>query len=207
MEQMQDKPWEQERTDRFRWLLPSTTLLIVAQLLIGATMRHEHAGLAIRDFPLAYGKLWPAMDAGSVARYNQERREVVAVNPITAFQIGLQMTHRLVALMICAAVGICTWLAWTRLGAQNPVTKLTLIWLGLTLSQGLLGAAIIWSNKAADIATAHVLVGALILALGSMLSIISSRGLVWMPENKVEQALKSGRFGSQPYTATPQSIR
>ena len=60
-------------------------------------MRHQHAGLAIPDFPLAYGKLWPAMDADSVARYNQQRIEVVAANPITAFQIGLQMIHRLLA--------------------------------------------------------------------------------------------------------------
>ena len=65
------------------------TLLILAQLTLGAAMRHQHAGLAIPDFPLAYGKLWPAMDAASVAHYNQQRIEVVAANPITAFQIGL----------------------------------------------------------------------------------------------------------------------
>ena len=39
--------------------------LIFGQLILGATMRHQHAGLAIPDFPLAYGKLWPAMDAAS----------------------------------------------------------------------------------------------------------------------------------------------
>ena len=79
-----------------------TTLLILAQLTLGATMRHQHAGLAIPDFPLAYGRLWPAMDADSVARYNQQRMEVVAANPITAFQIDLQMVHRLVAMAILA---------------------------------------------------------------------------------------------------------
>jgi hypothetical protein len=41
----------------------------------------------------------------------------------------------------------------------------------------LLGAATIWSDKAADIATAHVLVGAMSLALGGMLSLISYAGL------------------------------
>src|SRR3954468_17811432 len=39
-----------------------TVALIFGQLVLGATMRHQHAGLAIADFPLAYGKLWPAMD-------------------------------------------------------------------------------------------------------------------------------------------------
>jgi cytochrome c oxidase assembly protein subunit 15 len=55
---------------------------------------------------------------------------------------------------------------------------MTLAWLGLVLTQVALGAATILSNKAADIATAHVLVGALSLALGAILSIVSSRELM-----------------------------
>ena len=39
----------------------------------------------------------------------------------------------------------------------------------------MLGAATIWSNKAADVATAHVLVGALSLGMGAMLSLIGLR--------------------------------
>src|SRR5207248_725196 len=51
----------------------ATTCLILAQLVLGATMRHQHAGLAIPDFPTAYGKLWPATDSESVHLYNQQR--------------------------------------------------------------------------------------------------------------------------------------
>ena len=80
-------------------LLLSNDALILGQLALGAAMRHQHAGLAIPDFPLAYGRLWPAMDAASVAHYNQQRIEVLAANPITAFQIGLQM--------IASAAGAC----------------------------------------------------------------------------------------------------
>src|SRR5436305_5013005 len=83
-----------------RRLFLFATLLIFAQLILGATMRHQHAGLSIPDFPAAYGRLWPALDAGSVARYNQDRVEVNAINPITAFQIVLQIAHRIVALAI-----------------------------------------------------------------------------------------------------------
>ena len=42
----------------------------------------------------------------------------------------------------------------------------------------MLGAATIWSNKAADIATAHVVVGALSLVTGALLTIISFRVLM-----------------------------
>ena len=37
-----------------RWLTLATTILIFCQLALGATMRGQHAGLAIPDFPLAY---------------------------------------------------------------------------------------------------------------------------------------------------------
>ena len=34
-----------------------TTVLILVQLIFGATMRHQHAGLAIPDFPAAYAAM------------------------------------------------------------------------------------------------------------------------------------------------------
>src|SRR6266567_167965 len=163
---------------RLRVLLFGTTLLILGQLILGATMRHQHAGLAIPDFPLAYGKLWPAIDPGSVALYNQRRFEVTDSNPITAFQIGLQMAHRIFAVLILAAVALCAWSARRRFGREHLPSKLTLGWLGLIVAQVLLGAWTVWSNKAADVATAHVLVGALSLATGAILSIVSSLTLV-----------------------------
>jgi cytochrome c oxidase assembly protein subunit 15 len=61
------------------------TILIFVQLILGATMRHQHAGLAISDFPLAHGKIWPDTSPDAIARYNQERMEATNVNPITAF--------------------------------------------------------------------------------------------------------------------------
>ncbi|EEF57103.1 COX15/CtaA family protein [Pedosphaera parvula] len=154
------------------------TCLIFVQLVIGATMRHQHAGLSIPDFPLAYHKLWPAMDPASVASYNQQREEVNAVNPITAFQIGLQMVHRILALLIFAAVAFSAWSARRQVGSKNPLSKLSLSWIGLICVQIFLGAYTIWSNKAADVATTHVLVGALSLVTGTMLTIVSFRLLI-----------------------------
>ncbi|HWX21206.1 MAG TPA: COX15/CtaA family protein [Candidatus Binatia bacterium] len=154
------------------YVLFATTFLILAQLILGAAMRHQHAGLAIPDFPLAYGKVWPAMDAASVAFYNQQRLEVTAVNPITAGQIALQMAHRLLAGAIMGAVAVWAWRVRRQLAPGNPLGKMAVFWLGLILIQVLLGAATIWSKKAADIATAHVLVGALSLAVGALQCLI-----------------------------------
>jgi len=157
------------------WLLTWVTVLILVQLIIGATMRHQHAGLAIPDFPLAYGKIWPATDPASVEFYNQKRLEATAVNPITSFQIGLQMVHRLVALLILAGVAFSAWLMRRNPGWKNPLSKMALGWFILILAQAILGAATIWSDKAADVATAHVLLGALSLASGTVISLVAWR--------------------------------
>jgi cytochrome c oxidase assembly protein subunit 15 len=182
-------------------LFLAATLLIFVQLVLGATMRHQHAGLAIPDFPLAYGKLWPAMDAGSITLYNQRRLETLALNSITAFQVGLQMAHRLVALSICVVVACCCWLARRQLGARHPVSRRALVWLGLILAQGLLGAATIWSNKAADIATAHVVVGALALASGTLLWLVCPQNGAPVWREAAVRAVQTAPFGAQTSAA------
>ena len=70
------------------------TILIFLQLILGATMRHQHAGLAIPDFPTAYGKIWPDTGADAIAHYNTQRMDVNGENPITAFQIILHDPSR-----------------------------------------------------------------------------------------------------------------
>jgi cytochrome c oxidase assembly protein subunit 15 len=180
-----------------RRLFLLTTLLIVGQLMLGATMRHQHAGLAILDFPTAYGHLWPVTDADSIARYNQNRVEATAVNPITAFQIVLQMVHRIVALVIFCLVAIAAGLTCRQLGWQNPLSKMSLIWFGLVMFQVFLGAATIWTGKSADIATAHVACGALSLMTGTLLSIISFRGLAPVTQQAkavAKEVTRSARF-------------
>ena len=156
----------------------STTVLIFLQLMLGATMRHQHAGLAIPDFPLAYGKILPALDQNSLAFYNQQRVEIIETNPITATHIVLQLIHRALALLIFFGVAFCGW-QWWRHSEKNVPRWPGLAWPGLITLQVILGAATVWSRKAADIATAHVVTGAVSLALGTMLCIILSRVLTF----------------------------
>ena len=156
-----------------RTLVLATTLLVLGQLILGATMRHQHAGLAIPDFPRAYGSWWPDTSPDAVAQYNAQRTPVNGINPITAAQIELQMAHRLLALAILILTALCAWQARQRLGRRDALTKLAVSWLVLILAQGALGAATIWSNKAADVATAHVLAGALALTLGALWSLVA----------------------------------
>ena len=66
--------------------------------------------------------------------------------------------------------------AWCG-GSITGYRLLGFFWFGLILVQAGLGAWTIWSNKAADVATAHVVVGALSLVTGALASIISLRQL------------------------------
>lgn len=148
------------------------TALIFLQLGLGATMRHEHIGLSITDFPLAYGQILPDTSAASVEKINAARVEA-GLMPTNAIQIWIQMAHRAVALLIAAAVAV-VWAKSRRAADGNR--RWATLWLGMILVQIGLGAWTIWSNKAADIATAHMALGALSLLLGAVFSFRLYRG-------------------------------
>jgi cytochrome c oxidase assembly protein subunit 15 len=57
----------------------------------------------------------------------------------------------------------------------NPIRVAGVAWIFLIFVQLVLGAWTVLSNKAADIATAHVLGGALMLVIGVLLSVSLSR--------------------------------
>ncbi len=150
------------------------TALIFAQLMIGATMRHEHAGLSINDFPLAYGQVWPKTDPASVEAYNRER---LGRNELetSALYIDMQMAHRVGAVLITVAILAATAAVWLTPGSAPILRKWSAVWVGLVFCQFALGAFTIWTNKAADVATTHVAVGALTLLTGALLTAISWR--------------------------------
>jgi cytochrome c oxidase assembly protein subunit 15 len=157
------------------WLGITATALTYLQLGLGATMRHQHRDLSILDFPTAYGSVIPDVSAPNLAGINQWR-DAHALSNVTAGQIWLQMAHRFVALLIAAGV-ISYWCAVrSRRAASSTGTRaLSTWWVFFLLCQITLGAWTIWTNKAADIATAHVAVGATMLAFGV---VISARNLL-----------------------------
>src|SRR6266513_2322222 len=147
----------------------AATVAIYVQLALGATMRHQHRDLAILDFPTANGAWIPDTSETAIAKINAWR-DARGLSDVDAFQIWLQMLHRFVALLIAIGViAFCSRLS--RDARQVPALKqLSIWWLVFLLVQLTLGAWTIWSNKAADIATAHVAVGAIMLSFGVSIS-------------------------------------
>ena len=119
-----------------------TVAAVFVQLLIGAVMRHDKAGLAIPDFPLAFGRVIP---------------------PIASFAVGIHFAHRVWALVVAGLVAGC---AAAGLRSKRPGLARTGIALaGIVLVQIALGAATVLTKKAVPIATAHVATGALLLGI------------------------------------------
>jgi len=99
------------------------------------------------------------------------------------------------ALAILLAVAACAGQAWRQLGGRDLLTKVTAGWLALILAQIGLGIATVLTNKAADIATLHVMVGALSLVTGALWCVISFRRSAGStdlaPDNAISAGLKN----------------
>jgi cytochrome c oxidase assembly protein subunit 15 len=85
------------------------------------------------------------------------------------------MIHRFVALLIAISVIVFCSRVWRNAHQVNVLKNLSIWWVVFLLGQLTLGAWTIWSNKAADIATAHVAVGAIMLSFGVSISAICWR--------------------------------
>jgi len=145
------------------------TAAIYVQLALGATMRHQHRDLAILEFPTANGAWIPDTSESAIAKINSWR-DTRGLSDVDAFQIWLQMAHRFLALLIAIAI-IAFCLRASRDARDVPaLSKLSILWVALVVCQIALGAWTIWSNKAADVATAHVAVGAVMLSFGVSIS-------------------------------------
>jgi cytochrome c oxidase assembly protein subunit 15 len=169
-----DQEIDTQEFSPIKTLAIAITVAIYVQLALGATMRHQHRDLAILDFPTANGAWLPDTSATALAKINAWR-DARALSDVTAFQIWLQMAHRFLALIIAIAIMMFCVRVWRETRGFSTVKRLSVLWVTLVFGQIALGAWVIWSNKAADVATAHVALGAVMLSFGVSISAICWR--------------------------------
>jgi cytochrome c oxidase assembly protein subunit 15 len=114
--------------------------IVYVQLMIGAVMRHIGAGLAIPDFPLVFGGVFP---------------------PVATVPVLVHFAHRLGALAVLLAAARLFLRA--RGTADSRLVRLAATLLALVLFQIGLGAATVLTAKAVTPTTLHVATGAAIL--------------------------------------------
>jgi len=143
---------------RIASLATATTVVIYLQILLGAVMRHTGAGLAIPDFPLAFGGLIP---------------------PRLDFAIGIHFAHRVGALI---AATLVFWLLGRVLryaSRERVVVIPTWLLAVMVLVQGTIGGLVVLTGRAVLPNTLHVGNGALLLAL-SLVVTLWARRLDWI---------------------------
>lgn len=180
---------ETDRTPSTLTLCILTTGSVFLQLILGALMRHTDSGLAVPDFPLAYGQLFPALSSESIEAYNKqliyEDIRLAADGPITSGQIIIHMVHRLWATVVAVLI------VWTSLRLRKVslsakrFSKFSYLLTALLMLQIVLGALTVLSGKAVAITTAHVATGALLLGSCVLTSLhlwrVSERSVLRIP--------------------------
>ncbi|HEX8911666.1 MAG TPA: COX15/CtaA family protein [Humisphaera sp.] len=159
------------RPPLLRWSV-ATVVVVYAQLIVGATMRHNDAGLAIPDLPLSYGRLIPPTDEGSLEAANLERARSGSpdLKPVTLDQVWLHAGHRAGAVLVTVVATVTIVTAFRRRReAPFAVPRATLL-AALLVAQVTLGVLTVLLHKPADVASAHVAVGALVLLTSFVLA-------------------------------------
>jgi cytochrome c oxidase assembly protein subunit 15 len=135
----------------------AATVMIYLQVLIGATMRHTGAGLAIPSFPLAFGHVVP---------------------PIWSAPIAIHFAHRVWALFVLCAIIMTTSRVWTAHPHRPELRRPALLLLVLVCAQIALGGIVVVSGLQPFLNTLHVVNGALVLGTSLVLTLRSSRPLL-----------------------------
>jgi cytochrome c oxidase assembly protein subunit 15 len=132
-----------------RGLATTTTVLVYCQILVGATMRHTGAGLAIPDFPLMFGHLWPTH-----------------WDP----KIAVHFAHRVGAALVAIAV---VWTAASVFGRtrRGELRRPAALLIALVAVQITLGALTVLSKRDVWINSVHVVCGALVLTTSLVLTL------------------------------------
>ena len=139
---------------RLRRLATTTAALVYAQILVGATMRHSEAGLAIPDFPFMFGGLLPDHWDSKIA---------------------IHFAHRVGALVVAASMLATCARVWFRHGTERTLTRPAQLLAVLVAVQVALGGMTVLSGRAVWINSLHVVCGALVLATSLVLTLRSWR--------------------------------
>ena len=138
----------------------ATTALVWLQLVVGAAMRHRHAGFIFPDFPTSGGQWVP---------------------DITSVNVALNFAHRFGALvvftavMLTAALTVLSYLASPRAASHRAMLGVALRLAALVLLQAFLGAITVLHGRPVTPTSLHVVNGALVLVTSLVLALWSWR--------------------------------
>lgn len=142
--------------------------VVYAQLFLGALMRHTGSGLAVYDFPLMAGSIWPTFDASMLGEINSWRFDQ-GLDPVNLNQVIIHMLHRAGAVLVVFGALVLTRVARQHSAQNKKILGLVIVIDTLILVQILLGGIAVWTQKSPYPTSYHVITGAGILGLAALL--------------------------------------
>lgn len=167
----------------------TAVVTVFLQLAFGALLRHTYSGLAVPDFPLAYGELFPSLNADSISQYNQELiRDGIKWHgdrPIASYQIVIHLIHRYWAFIVAVIVGFTGIKIYKATFLPKSIRRNGAILIAAVLIQFLLGMFTVLTRKEIIITTAHVALGAftLVMTLLTLLQLVKVFGFNFSKEH------------------------
>jgi cytochrome c oxidase assembly protein subunit 15 len=134
--------------------------VLAGQLVLGAWMRHYGASLAIPDFPWSYGGFLPPWSAEALKAALVARGGASAAEAYTLGDVWLHFAHRGLAVAVALLVGALMPTALRHRALRAPALGCA----ALVLLQLVLGPAVVLWRRPPDLATAHQVGGAALLA-------------------------------------------
>jgi cytochrome c oxidase assembly protein subunit 15 len=156
-----------------------TVAAIYLQLIVGAMMRHFQAGLAIPDLPLAYGGILPPLNQAQLDAANWTRVRALNLDSVTLGQVWLHFGHRIGAIVVGGLVLALAMTTLRRYATRPKLVRPAWFLLAMLLAQLTLGVLTVLYRKPADVASAHVAVGALVLVTAFVLTARAIRIFGW----------------------------
>lgn len=153
----------------------STVAIVYVQLIVGAMMRHYQAGLAIPDLPLAYGHLLPPMNQQQLDATNYLRVRQYNLEAVSLGQVWIHFAHRFGALLVTVLVLALAATVLRRYRVHPRLLRPAALLVILLAAQLTLGVLTVLLGKPADVASAHVAVGALVLVTSFVLTVRAAR--------------------------------
>lgn len=142
-------------------------LVTFLQLIVGATMRHQGAGLAIPDLPLAFGKFLPPLDEESLQQANAIRAwDYHLSGQMTLEQMWIHFGHRIGAVLVTVTVVFLAFQVFLKLRECRIAIYLTVSLCVLVTIQFTLGVLAVYTGLVKDVTALHVAFGALTMLMG-----------------------------------------
>ena len=143
-------------------------ITIYLQLIVGAITRHTESGLAIPDFPLSAGYLFPPFNQDMI-NIIQSMHFDVGLPYVDLYQIVIHYCHRVGALLVALSIIYFVWKSINLKIISKRIRQLTALLITLFIIQISLGAMTIWTLKNPLITSMHVLNGAMLLGVGTLI--------------------------------------